>query len=338
MQPFERDFFVSRICAGYLRYKGLVLEHPNKDILYEANEIYATTYINARESGVLTDDDLLVFLIDNNLWTEQNTKELEDILPKHIEEFKVNLYEERLNLNKQKQVRQYLTRAKEETSRLYNIRHGFDHLSCHGVALFARLQFIIDVCTKKNGKRYKWNGISKTEILEALNSSQLTEAQYRDLARNEPWRGIWAARKAVPLFDKPAAELTEDQKRMISFSCLYDNISEFPDCPSDDIIDDDDCLDGWLIIKRREQDKERGKNEILDRVGNNINANEIFVVTGAENASKVYGLNDAQGQMITKSRLEMVKNREDVNYTEFGDVKQEFMMQIVNAQRAHLNG
>jgi hypothetical protein len=38
--------------------------------------------------------------------------------------------------------------------------------------------------------------------------------------------------------------------------------------------------------------------------------------------------------MITRSRLEMVKNKEDVNYTDFGDIKQEFMMQVVNAQRA----
>ena len=38
------------------------------------------------------------------------------------------------------------------------------------------------------------------------------------------------------------------------------------------------------------------------------------------------------------SRLDMVKKKEDVNFTDFGDVKQEFMMQVVNAQRAQING
>lgn len=334
MQPFERDFFISRICAGYLRYKGLVIENPNLDVLYEANEIYCDTFLKAKENGVMSDEEILNFLIENKFWVPQNTIELDDILPKHIEQFKINLYEERLNLNKQNQVRQYLARAKEEQLRLYNLRHSFDHLTCHGAALFARLQFIIDNCTKKNNKKYRWTKISRIEVLEAINSSQLTESQYRELSRTEPWRSIWATKKVGPIFNKSGSELTEDQKRLISFSCLYDNISEFPDCPSDEIIEDDDCLDGWLILKRREQDKERGKNEILEKVGSNINANEIFVVTGPENADKVYGLNDAQAQMITRSRLEMVKNKEDVNYTDFGDIKQEFMMQVVNAQRA----
>lgn len=338
MQPFERDYFISRICAGYLRYKDLIIEHPDKHILYEANEIYVSTYVSARENGVMNDEEILSFLINNNLWIEQQSKELEDILPKHIEEFKVNLFEERLNTGKQNQVRRYLDKAKNEFNRLYSIRHSFDHLTCHGSALFARLQFIIDNCTKYKGEKYDWTSISKTEILEALNAAQLNESQFRDLARNEPWRGIWATKKVVDIFDKPGIELTEDQKRLISFSCLYDNISEFPDCPPDEIINDDDCLDGWLILKRREQDKEKGKNEVLEKVGNNINANEIFVITGPESADKVYKLNDAQGQMITKSRLEMVKNNQEVNFTEFGDVKQEFMMQVVNAQRAKING
>lgn len=338
MLSFERDFFIARICAGFIRHKGLILEHPDNAILYESHEVYCNTFYKARENGVMTDLDILNFLIDNGLWMEQQTKELEDILPKHIEEFRINLYEERLSLEKQNQVRTYLNRAKTELGRLYNIRHSFDHLSCHGVAMFARLQFLIEKCTKKNGKLYKWNSVSQAEMLEALNSAQLTETQFRELARTDPWRSIWHTKKIGPIFGKPGIELTEDQKRLASFSCLYDNVYEFNDCPTEDVIEDDDCLDGWLILKKREQDKERGRNEILEKVGNNINADEIYVVTGAENASKVYGLNDPQAQMITRSRLEMVKNKEEVNFTDFGDVKQEFMMQVVNAQRAQING
>lgn len=333
MQPFEREFFISRISAGYYRYNGLKILSPNKDLIYEGCELYSEIYRKAKENGVLTDDQVLDFLKDQNLWDDEETKRLEVDIPKYIENCKVELYQATLDTERRETARKYINVAKKELIRIFGIRHSWDHLTCHGVASFAKWQFIIEQCTQKNGKAYDFSEIDQAKILSVINNAQLSESEFRELARNEPWTSIWAARKYGPLFDRPGTELTDDQKRLISLSCLYDNVYGHQDCPSDEVIEDDDMLDGWLILKRRESQKDKNKNEILEKAGKNANAEEVFIVTDSENANKVYDINDQYTSNIIKSRLHMVEEKGQVNYKDFLDVKQDMVIKMTNAAK-----
>ena len=333
MQPFEREFFISRIAAGYYRYKGLKILSPNKDLIYEGCELYKDVYEKARENGVMTDEQILDFMYEQGFWNEEETKRLEVDIPKYIENCKVELFQSTLNTETRNVMRKYISTARKEQGRIFSIRHAWDYLSCHGVASFAKWQFIVEKCTKKDNKDYDFSEIDQTKILQFINESQLTESQFRELARTDPWASTWAARKLGPIFDRPAIELTDDQKRLISFSCLYENIYSHPDCPSETVLEDDDMLDGWLILKKRESNKEKGRNEILEKAGKNANADEIFIVTDAENANKVYEVNDQYTSNIIKSRLHMVEEKGEVKYTDFYDVKQELSIKMTNAAK-----
>jgi hypothetical protein len=72
------------------------------------------------------------------------------------------------------------------------------------------------------------------------------------VARTDPWRGVWAARRAeAGVFGKPACDLTDEQRSVVGWSLLYDGARECPDCPPDDVLTDDDAFDGWLIKRRQ---------------------------------------------------------------------------------------
>ena len=49
---------------------------------------------------------------------------------------------------------------------------------------------------------------------------------------------------------------------------MYDNIQESLDYPSEDVVEDDDMLDGWLIIQKQKRDKERAVSELENTTKN----------------------------------------------------------------------
>ncbi len=72
MEFHEREFFISRICAGYLRYQikpelTIVIKFPNSDIKYKAQEKYNQAYENAVMDGVFNDNDVRKFLEDYHI-------------------------------------------------------------------------------------------------------------------------------------------------------------------------------------------------------------------------------------------------------------------------------
>ena len=44
-----------------------------------------------------------------------------------------------------------------------------------------------------------------------------------------------------------------DQKNILILSRMYDNVQESLDCPADDIMQDDDMLDGWFIHQKNKK-------------------------------------------------------------------------------------
>ena len=72
MEPYEREFYISRICAGYIKYKinpeVSVYIHPlTIDQQYEANEIFRDAYNEALLSEVITNEECMKMLKDIDL-------------------------------------------------------------------------------------------------------------------------------------------------------------------------------------------------------------------------------------------------------------------------------
>ena len=333
MEFNQRDFLISRIRAGYIpvtiNKKRILIYHPNAHLSLRGNEIYFEAYENATEQELLSDQDIYEILIAMDLWSEQKEEELNKIVPGHIEYWKMELYKNILKSNTQQTVRKYLNVAKEELVRLHNTRHSFDYLTCAGYASYVKGMFLIANCARYKNKKVNWNIVDLNKVMNLYHSSILSGDTIRILARSDPWTSIWSALKINgKIFDN--VYLTTEQQSLIAWSSMYDKIYEAPDCPSDDIINDDDMLDGWLLIQRKKRETDRQKQQV-DKITNSkiSNADDIFIVAETpQDAAKIDLLNDSRGSKVKQQRLKEIESRGHVLEQQLSDIKKRRAMEV----------
>lgn len=366
MNQERRELLVNRILSGHIRcvnyqatnkdvYK---IYSPNPSIKYEASEIYNEALNRSSYYEVMDDDKLESYLVRNKLWTPTQQDRL-DSLPKEIEDVKVNLFNAINNAEQRVKLRQELDNKKQALEELFLERHAFDYLTCSGFAAYVKSKFILSSTVYKNGGLFYFesDGIFDT-LLGMIAKERISESEYRELSRNEPWRSYWNLGKSQQLFGFPVCEYTDEQKMLCVWSRMYDNIYESSECPHDSVIEDDDMLDGWMISQRRKREKDQIQKEGNELVGNNSkiqNAREVYVVcrnekdiwgndltndtrAPEEKAKRVDSLNDSYGQMIKKVRLDILKEKGEVKETDMPDVRLELMTEMNKMFSERLKG
>ena len=174
--------------------------------------------------------------------------------------------------------------------------------------------------------------------------SMLGEQECRELSRTEPWRSIWNSGKKVDsIFGKPSVDFTAEQNMLVTWSSMYDSIAESSECPSDEVIEDDDALDGWLILQRRKREAQMGKSSAEKVIGNEkiANAGEVFIMTGnkQEDMDRVAALNDPHIQAVKKSRFKALKDDgKPIEVQNLPDVRQDIKMESHNKMRDTFRG
>lgn len=322
---YQRDVFLYRILSGKLKYRELEIRTPTIEILCEASEVYKKFFERAVDEGIMTEQDTINALCEEQKWDTDKEKMLNEDLPKQIEHWKEEIYLAYFNTDKRNTVRKYLQTAKDEFIRLSDIRHSYDHMSCAGVANYAKLQFLIEKCVFKNNKLYKWTKYTPYQLMSFQQENVIREEYIREISHNQPWHIMWQSGKKIGnVFGKPAIELSFDQQRLVMWSILYDNVGEHTDSPNQDIINDDDALDGWLSIKRKERGEEsfKGGNEKIN------NAQEVYIpVSTKEDADKVDRLNSQFAKSLKKQRFNAIDKAGELREQDLPDIKQEVMME-----------
>jgi hypothetical protein len=126
------------------------------------------------------------------------------------------------------------------------------------------------------------------------------------------------------LFDNKDRDLTQDQKGILIWATMYDNIQEHHECPSDDVIKDDDVLDGWFIVQRNKREQEKLEGEVEGELTNDKirNAHEVFMVPdGDKKLEKINSMNNPTARMFKKQREHLIEQRGSVAQGEFFDEK-----------------
>jgi len=356
MTPEHKELLVNRILSGHVRcvnYQSTnkdvyIINSPNPAIKYEASEIYNESLNRASFYEIMDDDKLETYLLRNKLWTPEKQNRL-DALPKEIEDVKVNLFTAINNAQQRIKCRQELEAKKQAAEELFLERHSFDYLTCSGFAAYVKSKFILASTVYKNGGLFYFESDGTFDsLLGMISKERITETQYRELARTDPWRTYWNLGKTQNLFGFSVSEYSDEQRNLCSWSKMYDNIYESSECPHDSIIDDDDMLDGWMISQRRKREKDQIQKEGNELVGNNSkiqNAREVYVFcrnekdiwgndltndtrAPEEKAKRVDSLNDAYGQMTKKLRLDTLKEKGEVKETDMPDVRMELMTEM----------
>lgn len=330
---YEKTLY--RILRGRLRYKlddlVLYIYEPSADLLEESYEIYDEAYKKAYFNGSYVKEELLELLMKYELWSPFDDREA-DKIDKQVEELKVTAFRSFFKTKELRGIKATIRFLENKSAGHRSKRLSLDHLSCQGVAAFTRAMWIIDNTTRDlDGNKYNWSRGHLSETMSYYNSNQITSEVFRRIARTDPWRSMWSiGKKQSNVFGKPSFDCTKDQMALCSYSTMYDSVHESPESPHEKIIEDDDCLDGWFIVQRREHEKNKKQREVDDLITNPkiANSQEIFVVTpDQESANQLYELNDPVSRGVVKSRQQHIQEAGEVKFTDFADVKQDIAMQ-----------
>src|SRR5690606_37527210 len=111
-------------------------------------------------------------------------------------------------------------------------------------------------------------------------------------------------------FRRPPTEWSYNQNELSRWSYIYDIVFESMDRPSEQVVEDDDLMDSWLIRQSERvasQTKKRESESVLGQAGGGKNGrNEMFVVADAKGAQRVYDLNDPSARGLVKQTQQFV--------------------------------
>ena len=332
MKQHEWEYFTSRIRSGIYRlnFENLLLKvRPiTLEQSFELQEKALIYYGKIKEEGFLTNDEILEQMKERGLWTQKDEDRIEG-LEKDIERLKVELFQNRNKKQLVGQIRKYLKAGKEQHLKMMEKKYALCENSCEGVLYSKKIKDHVSFCcykeTDQGEELYDFKEIPKDSIAQAYNMQMLGETALRELARSDPWKSSWILHdtNTTKLFsNKEGTELTPDQKNLLIWSKMYDNVQESMECPTEDVIEDDDMLDGWFVLQRKQREKDRTTKE-LEQATNNpkiAQSDEIFVFTdNQESANKINQSNTFHAQHVKKQRDAVINAKGEAQDLDFQD-------------------
>ena len=335
MSSIEIEKALYRIIQGRLRYKsydGLVLYiyEPTPELIYQSHEIYDEAYDEAYKRCVYVKSEILPILLENDYWSPLDDKEAER-LEKQVENKKLECFQNFVHKKKLMQLKRELAHLKKMWINALTKKHSLDHLTCEGVASYAKSLWLLSKTTKlPDGSDYDWKKVTLPQLIGFCNENKIDDSLLREIARNEPWRGMWHGGKGTEIFGVPFTRIDGYQSRLCSYARMYDNVAEHPESPNEKILQDDDCLDGWFIFQKRKTEREKKQSEIDGMITNEKirNSDEIYVVAqNREDASQIYDINDPTARNIIRERDEKITGKEGMKFTELNDVQRQLQIE-----------
>ena len=349
MDDDRKNYIFNNIISGIrivqIKGKRYKIVSPCRETRLIAEYIYRDTMQSLRFDDLMTDEQCAFTLHRIGMWGPEANKSLED-LEKYLEDQKVRLYKSAFDSKKRQTIRKQIQRAKISIDKSLTKKHFLDPITLRYHAITQKRKFLVAMCLRDaNDKpvyteKTFWN--SNSDVLEnaiqELESDIITIEEFRELSRKDPWRTAWSMGKEN-IFGTPACDWTDDQKVIATFAKMYDNAYQNPECPQDEVIEDDDMFDGWMIEQRRKRDREV-KTHQAEAIGNwKDSAQEVFITAPTrEDADKVFELNDMQGRMELRERQRSIKAAGILEESKLPDVQRDLHAQSVEQYKNTVKG
>lgn len=341
MKQHEREYFTSRIRSGiyFIKIKGLNLKILPPTLLdeFEINQAYYDAYQQALEDGFMNGEQINLWMREKGFWEDKDDEKVEG-LKKDIERLKIEIFNARNNEKLREQIRFYLRTGERQLEKQLEKKQLYYNNTCESIATLEKTLFFLKKCTFIGSEPFDFESIDLDTILMSYYSLILPEPQIRELARNEPWRSLWILNKSqtFSLFANKDKELTHDQKNILVWSQMYDNVQESLECPADDVINDDDMLDGWFIVQRKKREKEKAQAEMETSLTNSKikNSDEIYMVANSQkDIERIESMNDIGAKIIKQQRFNTIKNKGTAEQTDFHDERLKLVQQSNQSYR-----
>jgi len=316
-------------------------------------DIYDEAYSEAVLNGLYTEEEAIAFLEERLTWRSADKKDLQTAID-NIDKLKIGLYKS-LRKRDKEAARLGLAKTRELISTLSAKKFQLSHRTAEHFASTAKIKYLIgrSLFNERNKRVWKHNKfwLDQSELLDnayyAHLVNKITETQIRELSRTDPWRPIWICKSVEhSMFGISASNLSEDQKSLVAWSRLYDSCYEDQERPPDSVIEEDDMFDGWLIVKRKEREKDVKKSKFEDAIQNEkiANSSEVFVMAAAPGAAdpgftdeeleEIEDMNSPVALSIKRQRMNVVKELGEVKEADMPDTKQ-FIQSELNKMRAN---
>jgi len=344
MNYHEREFFVSRIRTGKtfvsVGKETVCVLPPTIEDGYLSALAYKQSYDQSIKEELITEREMQEWMRMEDLWTTDDDIQ-EKQLVEDLERMKVEAYQNRQDKKTLKGIKRSIFQCTQSIESLARKKSSHIENTCEGLALIAKAESLIELCTYKDGERYGFQRLTVSQVHNEYNHQLCTEQQTRELARSEPWKSLWTMKEVSPaLFaelDVPR-DMSTDQKNLIIWSRIYDNVQESMECPPSEVINDDVLLDGWFIIQRREReqqaiDKDFDSGPTNERIKNSQEV--IMMATDRDHAKVINDMNDAHIKQVKRDRSEVLKQKGDAYQHDFPDEKLRLANMSLEATKAH---
>lgn len=330
----EESKILSRIVSGIYKFKykneDLKLVYPSVQLKYEADILFQEVYDEHKYQEWLTLDSAQDVLIENGIWHSTGDQQLFAI-SKEIEQIKINLFLAFSNPIQQLNYRKKLEETNKKYDKYYSIRHSLDAFTLeafcdHEKNFFLLSNSLFDSYGRKVLTRNNYNYRSFQDISTKINSSAISTATFRKIARLDIWKNYWSAGRGH-VFDKPSSELTDEQRALVIFTKMYESAHESMECPPEPVFEDDDMFDGWLSYQHQKQ-QESKKEKSDSSNSKTANAQEMFIMANNRNqASSIHNMNSGKSKAIISSRNKTIQSGKSVNASDLPDIKNEIRQQ-----------
>lgn len=335
MKQHEREFFILLIRSGKVKIKKdnirLTIQPLSIDQSFESCEIYNDAYSQGYIDGMMNEEEMDEWMRNNNLWTFDDDNRV-DGLKKDIEKLKIEIYNARNNSPLKENIRLYIRAGEKQLGQILHKKHQYHQNTIEGFATSEKISWVIKNSTYLNETLYDFSDIPLNYVVEEWQNSFLADSQIRELARNEPWKSLWTIKQnnGIQLFPNcQNFELTHNQKNLLIWSQMYDNIQESLDCPPKDVIEDDDMLDGWFIIQAQKREQEKFQQELENNTSDKIkNSQEVlFMAKTDKDKQRIHNMNDQHSKGIKKQRQAFLQKAGQVEDHKLPDQQLKIQMQ-----------
>jgi hypothetical protein len=309
--------------------KKYVLTFPKPILKYKANLIYESIINDEKYNEWIRLENLDKYMQYMGVW-EPGMSAFMKKSEQEIDNLKVSLYNNRLNAKLTNRTKLQLNNLRAKLGQLNGIKQTYYMQTLEGYAESIKNEFIMVNTIYHNGKKafdkFKSlkNSLNKfTNIVSEIDKHGLSVSDYRRIAKSDLWRSLWNVGK-TNIFKNAVSEWTEEQLTIVSYSMMYDSVYEHPEKPTDNVINDDDMLDGWMIIQRRAIEKSKKQDEMLKTNNKLGKAQEVFIFTDSdEGIQEVMSMNSDEAIMDIAHREHVINKYQHIEHTELPDIQKE---------------
>lgn len=338
MNDEDFELLLCRILCGklYFTYNSDIYElrSPDNEIKYKAQILYNNIINEEKYNQWIRASDLDNILISLGLWTKDTTVIMKDLVNK-IDNQKVDLFKFSSLSDRVKSIRKKLKEYNNQLTKIQNQKNDLFANTLEGYALSIKNEYIIcNTLFKNNYRVFKDNTTNDqnsysvfNNLVSEINNHSITITSFKALCRHQLWRNFWNCNKGN-IFNVSVSELTEEQRTVINISKMYDSVYDHPECPSDSVIEDDDMLEGWMIIQRRKNEQAKNQHRI-DQLNPKLkNAQEVFMIAdNQESFQEIVDLNSPESKHRMQEKFAYINTNGSAQDFELPDVQRQLQQQ-----------